>query len=65
MSSLIALPLLVLWIVTATALFLGRGAKRGGRGGWFASAYPALAVLVAVLGACLAGWLIAVAMANL
>ncbi len=64
MFSLIAIPMLVLVIVCGVALAIKGRTGDGRQRGWFANAPPALTVLMAMLTAYLAGWLIALAMAH-
>lgn len=64
MTSLVAIPLLVLWIALGFAVLAARRGGRGGPSGRVADAFPALVVLWVVLGVSLAGWLIAVALAQ-
>lgn len=64
MTSLIAIVLLGLLVVSGVAFLVARRVDRGGRRGRFASLPAVLAVLVAVLGAWLAGWLIALVLAD-
>ncbi len=63
--SLIALLLLVLLIAGGVAFSAGRHAGHGRLGGWFGQVRPALVVLLGVLAACLAGWLLPLASAHL
>ncbi len=65
MTSLIAIPLLLLLIAWAVTFAVRRQAERGWRGDWFAGTNPALMALFAVLAAYLAGWLLALAANNL
>jgi hypothetical protein len=64
-TSLIAIPLLVLWVVAGIAFLVNRRAGGGTGGGRFAPARPALVVLWLGLAAWLAGWLLAAAFAIL
>jgi hypothetical protein len=63
-SSLIAIFLLVLVVGGGVAVIAARYAGLGWPDDRLANARPALAVLFAVLAACLAGWLLAVALAS-
>lgn len=65
MTSLIAIPLLVLWVLGGVALVVGGRTGSKGWGGRFMAARPAVAVLWLVTGAWLVGWLLAVTSVRL